>query len=561
MTGGANGRRRLIRAGNLGFVPGTTALSVDRVKNLLTGRNLLEGGEQSFIVRLPSRVSDPVFVTRVVSQEWSPLGGKIVALDESGRYRVTLRVTPATDGLRFEADVVAPEPIWMVEWTLKGLDLKRMIVPALGGQALDRRMPVGTQLSYKYPFWWNAQFLIGEAEGGGIWFRTKDADPRFKVARVRRSSKGFDLTYGFEADGPLVSKGLRAEWYLDCYRGSWKVPVGIHRTWMESAFGAVPLGSRSGGPSWMRDVNFVLEMWGIGKESAKPLHTFREMEARLRAFARLHPPEHTLVYLPGYAEHGIDSRAPHYNPSKELGGDAGFRSLVNAAHRLGYRVMIHTNVLCMTFDHPLYPKFKKHQVVDVFGKEQGWGLDIDGDWLAEPYFAYINPGAKPWGDLMTAVIGDLVRRFNVDGVFLDQTLLAFNVARGPNFVTGMRSHVRRLVGEFPEVLFAGEGLHEQILEPLAMAQIHGIDSIAEVHALDGAARWRTAHPVSTELFGRYTRYTAHLLTRHPSHPMFRHQEAAYAKLNVIPALCLYNKSQKLLSPPVRAMLRRARRMK
>ncbi len=64
---------------------------------------------------------------------------------------------------------------------------------------------------------------------------------------------------------------------------------------------------------------------------------------------------------------------------------------------MGYRVMIHTNALAMTFTHRLYPQFRKHQVVDAFGRPQGWGLDIDGDWLVEPYFAYMNPGVPAWG--------------------------------------------------------------------------------------------------------------------------------------------------------------------
>jgi hypothetical protein len=552
---------RELTAGGIGMVFGETPFSVARMRNRATRSTFCTDGEQSLIIRVPSKVSDPIFVTRVESTGEIDDGIRVNACDETGRYRVRLDITATGEGLRFDAEVSAPEPVWMAEWRMSGLELSSVILPALGGQALDRRMPIGTMLSYKYPFWWNAQFVIGQTERGGLWFRTKDVDPHFKLVRIKRSTRGFDFSYGFEADAPLTSTTLKATWYLDCYKGSWKVPVDIHRRWLEESFGAVAFDRRPGVPDWAGKINFVLEMWGIGKDSPEPLHTFDQMQNRLVAWARLHPPEKTLVYLPGYAEHGIDSRAPSYNPSEELGGATGFRALVDAAHAMGYKVMIHTNVLCMTFDHPLFERFKEHQVVDPFGRTQGWGLDIDGDWLAEPYFAYINPGVRAWGDVMVAVIRDLVDRFRVDGVFLDQTLLAFNVSTGPNFVTGMREHVRRLEEEFPGILFAGEGLHEQVLQPLPMAQIHGIDSIAEVHALDGRSRWRRVHPVSTYLFGKYTRYTAHLLTRHPSHPMFPLQEAAYATLNVIPALCLYNNSQTLVSPPVRAMIRRANRLK
>src|SRR5512140_2702004 len=272
-------------------------------------------------------------------------------------------------------------------------------------------------------------------------------------------------------------------------------------------------------------------------------------------------PRHTLVYVPGFAGHGIDSHAPDYDPSAHLGGPKKFKQLVDAAHRMGYRVMIHTNAIAMTFNHRLYPKFKKHQVIDPFGRTQGWGLDLDGDWLFEPYFAYINPGARQWGALMEKVLGRLIRTYGLDGVFLDQTLLAFNNSRGPNFQTGMNQHVSRLEKAFPDVLFAGEGLHELVLSALPMAQVHGLDSIAEVHGVEGKTRWRNVHPVNAYLFGPYTRFTAHLLTRHPSNPMFAFQEASYAKLGVLPALCLYNAEQKMDLPAVRKMVKRAKKLR
>ncbi len=134
---------------------------------------------------------------------------------------------------------------------------------------------------------------------------------------------------------------------------------------------------------------------------------------------------------------------------------------------------------------------------------------------------------------MIKIIGKLIFEYKIDDVFLDQTLLAFNVDEGPDFVRGMRDHVQRLQKAFPNTLFAGEGLHEQNVQCLPMAQIHGIDSIFEVHGMEGKAPWRKAHPIST-YFSENTQVYPHLLTKHPSNPMFKDQEEAYKKLNVIP---------------------------
>lgn len=525
--------------------------------NRRTGACLLRNGTQEILVRHGDQVFDPTFLTRLVSASPSGGGWRFILGDDAGTTTARFVVRPCSDGLQCTMTVRGPRPVWMVEWRTGPLDLREIILPALGGQALSSAMPVDTTLTFKYPFWWNAQFAIGMADRGGLWLSARDPEPEFKLLRVRRDEKGFGLTYGFEAHGPLRRNPVSATWYIDCFDGDWRVPVEEYRKWLESVRPLVAFNGNRRVPDWARDVNCILEIWGIGKERPDPLHTFDEMEGVLRRWAGIHPPRNTLVYLPGFAEHGIDSNAPSYRPSAALGGTAKLRALTKSAHAMGYRVMLHTNVLAMTYTHPAYRTMRRHTVVDVFGRPQGWGLDMDGDWLPEPYFAYMHPGARAWGDLMKKVLGSLIRDVAPDGIFLDQTLLAFNVSRGSNFVKGMRLHIERLRRAFPEVLFAGEGINDMIAQALPMAQIHGIDSIAEVHALDGQVPWRTVHPVSTELFGRYTRFMAHLLTRHPSHRMFPAQEAAYAALNVIPAFCLYHNGQTLDHPALGAMLRRA----
>lgn len=517
-------------------------------------------GEQTILVRTATAVSEPVILSQVTHVPSGMAGLHLIFSDSSNQYLADMVITEKEHGIFWRVNVSAPEPIWLIEWKISGLNFDEVIIPALGGQALKKEMPAETTLSYKYPFWWNAQFVIGKTDRGGLMLHSRDARPNLKLLRVGKDPRGFSLTYGYEAPAPLTNRKLAAEWYLNSFAGDWQVAVDEFREWLEKAFLVKPLEEKPHYPSWAKRINFVLEMWGARRDYETPMHTFAQMTKRLREFENLHSPENTLLYLPGFAEHGIDSHAPDYNPSPQCGGEIEFKKLIDTTHDLGYRIMIHTNVLAMTFNHRLYPKFKQHQVVDCFDRPQGWGLDLDGDWLAEPFFAYINPGAVEWGDLMEQVIGDLIKNFNIDGVFLDQTLLAFNVSNGPNFLTGMREHISRLQSAFPDILFAGEGMHEHVCGALPMAQIHGIDSIAEVHGIEGQRPWREAHPVSTYLFEKYIKFTPHLLTKHPSHPMFASQEAAYKILRVLPALCLYNSSQTMDLPAVREMIERAKKM-
>ncbi|CAN5592688.1 hypothetical protein BH23BAC4_BH23BAC4_00800 [soil metagenome] len=540
-------------------------LTIKQIVHTPSGKTICSGGYQRFLLRLPKRASDPVQLTRVSDVSVEDEALTFTVADETDAFHARVRIEAGESGLRYSMAVSGPEPIWMAEWKMYGLDLNEVVVPALGGQALSREMPGEMQLSYKYPFWWNAQFALGELGNGngGVWLRTTEVAPRFKVFRVHKLEEDADLFalgLGFEADAPVTKNTLEAEWTFDGYSGDWQQPTDTHSEWLREAFNLSPRSEHPHYPAWAEDINFVLEIWGMRNDWGRPAHTFDATIDRLKEFARLHPPGQTLLYLPGYAEEGVDSRIPDYNPGQKLGGDAGFKRLVDAAKGMGYRVMIHTNVLGMTYTHPRFAEFEKHQVVDPFGQKLGWGNDLDGDWLPEPYFAYINPGVTQWGDLMEKTLGRLINDFGLDAVFLDQTLLAFNDSEGPNFVIGMREHIARLQKAFPHVMFAGEGLHEQGLPVLPFVQIHGIDSISEIHGMEGERTWRRAHPVSTRLFGPFSRFMSHLLTKHPSSPGFKRQEEAYAELGVIPGLVLYRQTQEIDLPETHAMIARAQRL-
>ena len=79
----------------------------------------------------------------------------------------------------------------------------------------------------------DAQFALGAiGRAGGVWLRTKEAAPGFRMLRVHKDDEKqdlFTLGLGFEADAPITSNRLSAEWYLDGYTGSWEQPVDVHR--------------------------------------------------------------------------------------------------------------------------------------------------------------------------------------------------------------------------------------------------------------------------------------------------------------------------------------------
>lgn len=550
-------KQKILKANNIEIIFNENPFQIEGIFILPNRTKVCANGVQNFFIRTRDALSDPVFLSEYKDVHYDGHEISFLLSDVSGDYSARFFITTSQDGIRIVLKVNAPDPVWLIEWKLSGLNFDRVIIPALGGQEISSNMPEGNTLSYKYPFWWNAQFAMGIKEDSGLLINSHDNSPNLKLLRVGKDKDNFSITYGFEAQAPLNSGSLDAEFYLTGFNGNWQEGTELYRKWMENTFNPVDYMHHKGFPAWGEEINFILELWGARK-SFTPGHTFSQMIERLKEWREFYQPENTLVYLAGFAENGIDSHAPDYNPSEQCGGESEFIRLMEYAHSMGYKVMLHTNVLAMTFTHRLYEEYRKYQVIDPFGREQGWGMDMDGDWLPEPYFAYINPGYKEWGDLMEKVIGNLVDKYKADAVFLDQTLLAFNVSNGPNFIEGMRDHILRIQKRFPGILFAGEGLHEQNVKALPFVQIHGIDSLTEVHGMEGQVPWRKAHPVSTYLFGKYTKYTGHLLTRHPSNTMFAFQEAAYSSLGVIPVLSLYNFEQSIDLPEVKVMIERAK---
>src|SRR5690606_8909713 len=111
-----------VRAERLEIAFGESPLHVERIMHLPSGRVVCDGGEQRLLLRLPKAPSDPIHLTEVEAAEREGEGLAFTVADASGRYRLRVRILPGEHGLRFDLKAEGPEPIWMVEWKLLGLD-------------------------------------------------------------------------------------------------------------------------------------------------------------------------------------------------------------------------------------------------------------------------------------------------------------------------------------------------------------------------------------------------------------------------------------------------------
>ena len=203
--------------------------------NRLTRLDVCKAGEQTLLLRLPAAVSEPLLLNKVVSLRTENNAITYQLSDSTGEYKASLLIGKDSQRIRFFIELRGPQPVWLLEWKISGIRCHEVLVPALGGQAISDLMPEGQTLSYKYPFWLNAQFLIGLQKQGGLMISSEDPGPNMKLIRIQRDRSDFTLTYGFENTAPLKDDVFKAEWYMDVFGGSWQQAVDNHRTWLEKS--------------------------------------------------------------------------------------------------------------------------------------------------------------------------------------------------------------------------------------------------------------------------------------------------------------------------------------
>jgi len=393
-----------------------------------------------------------------------------------------------------------------------------ILVPSNSGQRFGRDTPAQTRV-FDYPVGWEASFVLLQGPNGGVMIWSDETQPRFKNLVVEKRRSGTRLRFESRAFAPFESNASvrSVRWRITAYQGDWQVAAARYRAWSEKAFGLRRPWRLE--PAWARDVRFVVIMQ-------------LDMPA-LRALASRVDPRQTLLYLPGWRKHGYDRMYPDYTAAPEFG------PFVKEAHRLGFRVMPHVNYFGCDPKHPLYERFRHWQMRDPETKELQWW-----DWTrADPpiKFAYINPALKAWRTLFVDKMKELVRKYRVDALHLDQTLVMVNDANG--LIDGMSSMEgnvalhRELRAALPDVALSGEGLNEITCRHEAFAQRH----VWGMNHADGTWNDRLiamAHPVSSAVLLPRTAIYGYLGMANPrsSPDLFHAWMRAYERFGVLPTL-------------------------
>lgn len=279
-----------------------------------------------------------------------------------------------------------------------------------------------------------------------------------------------------------------------------------HMRHVEQAFGLRTWESRTDVPAWMRDLALVTTLHGM-HYTGYMFNDFPKMLETLRWMATQIPAGRVMVFVPAW-----DGRYywdyPTYRVSGRMGGEAGFRRLVDEGHKLGFRLVPMYGTNAANTKLASWPTIADALTRKIDGNPYyldwvDWNNDRHGDgWLA-----YMNLGAGAWREHLEGRIADMIERFGVDGYFLDIVGGHVNSING-DMHEGTRQLVESLRARYPQVACVGEMPYDALHAFIPMFQV-GL-----------GPRW-----------SRYSRSFSHLSSPAPGRGSTGVHEAGFGRFN------------------------------
>lgn len=330
------------------------------------------------------------------------------------------------------------------------------ILPVINGLRVRQGLSQPANGRWGWPFEWNAQLVIARRAGHALMIHSEDTTAQYKALQLRRTGDHSELVLETESPGPLWDNRTAGgvTWRINAYRGDWKVPAARYRKWMQTTYRLEE--KRRHRPDWVKNVTLAF-CWAAPNE------------AMLDAIAAVHPPEQTILHLSDWRTDKYDVNYPEYTPREET------LRYFEKARKMGFHVMPHFNYFAVWLKHPVMAELGDYQIRSPERNEpQGW------NWPPESHdytrMAFIHPGLGLWRNMLIEAVASAGSTCGTDFAFLDQTLCTWNTdnghVQGRTTITGMQRILEQLHAVRPELVLAGEGLHEMSFQRQCFAQAH-----------------------------------------------------------------------------------------
>jgi len=502
------------------------------VKNLLTGESYTSGESGKCFAGVYA-VDGKTRMLSDTKNVASRSDGKSIsqsAFWDSGvaSWASDFKFDPSGDLIINQTGKSSAKGVYGISWGIAGIpDSLTVLVPGESGQRFGADAPYGIR-SFDYPYAWEAPFVIIQGKQGGVIVYAEDPALHFKTLFVEHADHSFRIRLESRNQAPFdeLTSIKSVEWRMRAYKGPWQSGAAVYRKWMVSQLKPIPKTTKQ--PSWAKDIQLLVTC-------GMDINTLIELAKHV-------DPHKTILYIAEWRRDGYDHNYPDYTARPE------FENFVELAHKIGYRVMAHANYFGCDPRNPMYAKLSKYQLRDPFTKElQFWSNPLDQTISV----AYINPASKLWREIFISKMKELVDKYHVDALHIDQTWVNINDANG--LIDGMSSvqgniqlH-KELHAALPQIAISGEGLNEVtcIYESFCQRHEMAIDTFTGTW---NNLRLAQAHPISSYILAPYTTMLGLWLPNPDDNPsVFMAWRRAYEQYGVIPTLP-YPRVEQLKNP-------------
>lgn len=369
----------------------------------------------------------------------------------------------------WDADVELDQPIKAVTTVIRGVPRGR--ISTGGGQPFD---PRNNELLFGYPF--GGGDLFGSNTAGGLstpfmtveagegdYFSIASLDDQVRTKRfyLQPGESGYRVEAVFEAEGWNKQNRRHIPAWRAWRSDSLEAAADVHFAHLERAYDIPRWETRADVPAWLRDTALVVTLHGMHYTGFMFNDYGRQLEI-LQWIATQIPAGRVLAFLSAW-----DGRYywdyPNYRASDRMGGEAGFRRLVQDAQQLGFRVMPMFGANAANRRQASFERMADAASRDIDGEvfNLDW-VDWDNDRHQEGWLAYMNLGVESWRRWLTDRIADTIERYGVDAYFLDIVAGWINTSRG-DMHAGTRQLVLELRKRYPNVLACGEFQYDALL--------------------------------------------------------------------------------------------------
>jgi hypothetical protein len=282
-----------------------------------------------------------------------------------------------------------------------------------------------------------------------------------------------------------------------------------HMAHVEKAFNLQAFEQRTDVPAWMRETALAVTLHGM-HYTGFIFNDYAQQLAILRWIATQMPASKVLVFLAAW-----DGRYywdyPNYKIPARMGGEAGFRTLITEARKLGFRMMPMYGTNSANRAQPIWKSIASGATHKLDGDlyNLNW-VDWNNDRHQDGWLTYMNLGDDRWRQHLEGRIAEMIDRFDVDAYFLDIVGGHVNSTNG-DMHEGTRALIKNLRAKYPNVVPVGEMPYDALYEFIPMFQV-GL-----------GARWR-----------KYARAFQHLSTPAPGRGSTGVHEAGFWKNDAQP---------------------------